>query len=63
MQRPSTAQAVYKLTIAGEQAGFSIEEMIQMLKAGITVEALLQLIEWRFGAADDHQAGSSRWIM
>jgi len=37
--------------------------MIQMLKAGITVEALLQLIEWRFGAADDHQAGSSRWIM
>jgi hypothetical protein len=44
MQRPSTAQTVYKLAIAGEQAGFSIEEMIQMLNAGITVETLLHLI-------------------
>ena len=38
MQRSSTSQAVYTLTIAGEQAGFSLEEMIQMLNAGITVE-------------------------
>jgi hypothetical protein len=63
MQRPSTAQTVYKLAIAGEQAGFSVEEMIQMLNAGITVETLLYLIEWRLGAADDRQARSSRWIM
>jgi hypothetical protein len=39
----STAQAVYELAIAGEQAGFSLEQMIQMLNAGITVEILLQL--------------------
>jgi hypothetical protein len=63
MHRPSTAQTVYKLAIAGEQAGFSVEEMIQMLNAGITVETLLHLIEWRLGAADDRQARSSCWIM
>jgi hypothetical protein len=63
MQRSSTSQAVYTLTIAGEQAGFSLEEMIQMLNAGITVETLLYLIEWRLGAADDFQARSSCWIM
>jgi hypothetical protein len=40
MQPPSTAQALYKLAIAGEQAGFSLEQMIQMLTAGITVETL-----------------------
>ena len=30
MQPPSTAQAVCKLAIAGEQAGFSLEQMIQI---------------------------------
>jgi hypothetical protein len=63
MQRPSITQTVYKLAIAGKQAEFSVEEMIQMLKAGITVETLLHLIEWRLGAADPGPARSARWIM
>ena len=63
MQRPSTAQAVYKLTIAGEQAGFTVEEMIHMLNAGITVETLLHLIEWRLGEADPDQTRPSHWII
>jgi len=63
MQRPSAAQAVYKLTSAGEQAGFTVEEMIQMLNAGITVETLLHLIEWRLRGIDPSPARSSRWIM
>jgi hypothetical protein len=29
MQRPSTTETVYKLAIAGEQAGFSVEQMIR----------------------------------
>jgi hypothetical protein len=45
MQLPSTARTVYKLAIAGEQAGFRLEQMIEMLNAGITVETLLNLIE------------------
>ena len=44
MQRPSTAQTVYKLAIAGKQAGFSVEEMIQMLNAGITVDRVAEII-------------------
>jgi hypothetical protein len=31
-------EAVHKLAVAGEQAGFSFEQMIQLLNAGITVE-------------------------
>ena len=62
MQRSSIAQSVYKLAIAGEQAGFSVERMIQMLNAGITVETLLDLIEWRLRDAAP-EGRSSRWIM
>jgi len=36
VQRPPTAQTVYKLAIAGQQAGFSLEQMIQLLNAGIS---------------------------
>ena len=62
MQRSSIARSVYKLAVAGEQAGFSVERMIQMLNAGITVETLLDLIEWRLRDAAPG-GGSSRWIM
>ena len=67
MQRPSIEQSIYKLALAGEQAGFSVEQMIQMLNAGLTVETLLHLIEWRLDAgrqdATPAAARSSRWIM
>jgi hypothetical protein len=63
MVRPSTAQAVYKLAVAGEQAGFSLEQMIQLFNAGVSVETLLQLIEWRLGTAERSPLPSSRWIM
>jgi hypothetical protein len=62
MQPPSTAQAVYKLAIAGEQAGFSLEQMIQMLTDRITAETLLHLIEWQLRGIDPSPARSSRWI-
>lgn len=57
------AQASTNFAIAGEQAGFSVEQMIQMLKAGITVKALLNLIELRLGEGDASSRSSSRWIM
>jgi len=37
-------EAIRKLALAGEQAGFSIEEMIELLKTGVTVETLLDLL-------------------
>lgn len=47
MDRPELVRAVEKLAQAGEQAGLSVEEMIRILNAGVTVECLLDLIERR----------------
>lgn len=52
--------AIEKLVLAGEEAGFSIEQMIQILQAGASVEGLLQLIERRLSPA---VPSSSRWVM
>ena len=46
MYRPGLLSAIGKLAIAGEQAGFSVEQMIQLLDDGLTVETLLDLISW-----------------
>jgi len=47
--------------MAGEQAGFTVEQMIRLLKAGITIEILLDIIERRLSAAAP-EARSSRWV-
>jgi hypothetical protein len=39
--------AIGKLAIAGEQAGFTVEQMIDLLNSGIAVETLIELIAWR----------------
>ena len=44
MQKKKLERAICKLAIAGEQAGFSVEQMIDFLNAGLTVERLLDLI-------------------
>ena len=36
--------AIRKLALAGEQAEFSVEEMIELLKTGVRVETLLDLV-------------------
>ena len=41
--------AIRKLAIAGEQAGFSLDQMIQLLNSGMSVVTLLDLIAWRLG--------------
>jgi hypothetical protein len=62
MESPSTAGTVYKLALAGEQAGFSLEDMISLLNSGVTVETLLQLIEWRLTTVAN-EPRSARWVM
>jgi hypothetical protein len=47
MASASLMVAIGKLVIAGEQAGFSIEQMIDLLNSGLAVDALLELIAWR----------------
>lgn len=44
MASTSSMIAIGKLAMAGEQAGFKIEQMIDMLNSGLPVDALLQLI-------------------
>ena len=65
MKRASLVAAVSKLAVAGEQAGFSLEHMIQLLNAGLSVETLIELIAWRFEGKNEPRplAASSCWIM
>ena len=65
MQNPKLVAAIGKLAIAGEQAGLSIEQMIQMLNDGLRVETLVDLITWRLTELPNPIApafGSCRWI-
>ena len=62
MEQPTLMTAIAKLVLAGEQAGLTVEQMIQLLQTGASVEALLNLIELRLFP---HVATlqSSRWVM
>jgi hypothetical protein len=65
MATPSVAASVFKLAIAGEQAGFTVEQMIDLLNAGVTVHGLLRLIEWKLNALPPPSVPnrSSQWVM
>ena len=47
MPKDTLERAVCKLAIAGEQAGYSVEQMIDFLNSGLSVEGLLDLIALR----------------
>ncbi len=49
---PSLVSAIDKLAIAGERAGFTVEQLIRLLNAGISVDALLRIIAQRLSAQD-----------
>ena len=53
--------AVEKLVFVGEQAGFSVEQMIQILQTGASVESLLDMIERRVCSLS-RQASSRRVV-
>jgi hypothetical protein len=65
MAPPSVAASVFKLALAGEQAGFTPEQMIELLNAGLSIEGLLRLIESRLSraASEASRSGSSRWVV
>lgn len=47
MDRPTLVSGIAKLAAAGQQAGFTLEQMIGLLNAGLGVEGLIDLIAWR----------------
>jgi hypothetical protein len=61
MQR-SLAETIQKVVTAGQEAGFTLDQMIELLEKGVTVESLLRLIEWRLSlpVVEPHW---SRWVM
>jgi hypothetical protein len=54
--------AIAKLVLAGEQAGFTVEQMIQLLQTGTSIEVLVSMIEWRLLPCTSEPC-SSRWMM
>ena len=65
VENTSLALAISKLAAAGEQAGFSLEQMIELLDAGLSVQTLLELICWRLHPAHplaESCASSSRCV-
>ena len=65
MATPSLTKAIGKLAVAGEQAGLSVDRMIEMLNSGVSVETLLELIVWRLGVLQPLPPPGSptRWVM
>ena len=55
---PSRVNAVWKLANAGERAGLSLEQMIELLNSGMSVVALLDLITWLL----DYPVTSHEWL-
>jgi hypothetical protein len=62
---PDKLLAVGKLAIAGEKAGFTIDQMIDLLNSGVSVQTLLGLIEMRLSDNGElpNPAITNRWIM
>ena len=53
---------VEKFIRVGEQAGFTVEQMIRLLQTGVEVETLLQMIERRLSPVAT-KPRSSLWVM
>lgn len=60
MDKASKTTIVYKLALLGEAAGYSIDEMILMLRNGLSVATLISLIEWRVRFEERIDSASSR---
>ena len=57
--------AIGELAIAGEQAGFTLEQMIDLLNDGLSAETLLELIAWRLERTQSALpllGSSSNWV-
>jgi hypothetical protein len=66
MENTSLVLAISKLAAAGELAGFTLEQMIDLLDTGLEVETLLELICLRLNSAataPNHEVSRYRWVV
>ena len=62
MQHPVVARAIERLVAAGAQAGISVEQMTQILHAGVSVEDVLDIIDKRLQTHREF-IGYSPWVI
>lgn len=59
--------AVHKLAIAGKRGGFTLEQMIQLLNTGMSVDALVEVIGFYLSNREENNGrpahSSLRWTM
>ena len=55
-------ETIKKFVRAGEDAGFTVEQMIDLLRKGLSVETLMDMIEWQLSRPTG-ALRSWRWIM
>ena len=55
---PSLVRGVEKLVRAGERAGMSVEDMVFILQAGVSVETLLDLITRNLPLAEQQRVST-----
>lgn len=65
MEKATLVSGIAKLAVVGQQAGFSVEQMIGLLNAGLEVEGLVELIAWRLEQPKPLApvASSSGWVV
>lgn len=65
MDKAALVSGIAKLAIVGQQAGFTVEQMIGLLNAGLGVEGLVELIAWRLEQPKPlaQVASSSVWVV
>ena len=55
-KHPDLLDSAEELAVAGEQAGFTVAQMVDLLSAGLTGETLLDLIAWRFNVLGESES-------
>jgi hypothetical protein len=60
MENTTIGRTICKIAVAGERAGFTVEQMIELLNNGLDVPTLVSMIEWKLNlrrAADTGPQG------
>ncbi len=65
MKRATPIAAIANLAAAVGETGFSLDHMMELLNAGLSVESLIKLIAWRLERRREPRplAASSCWTM
>lgn len=65
MDKAPLVSGIAKLAKVGQQAGFTVEQMIGLLDGGLGVEGLIDLIAWRLEQRKPLApvASSSAWLV